>query len=183
MKIGITNYSQMNTYYLMELYRERTRTSNEQILKEIDKRFHKMHIQELLKKWSKEKNITLKEMLEVTVSERIARYEPIIEYDLYPEIFKQFIEQVTSIDALCILMNMHNKTIRTEASNKYKEFIKEYLELTDNQELYKTEGNDYNLYLQELNNIIEFPIEKVSNNNETKETAKIYKFIKKEKEK
>ena len=185
MKIGVTKYSQMNTYYLMELYRERTKNANEQILVEIETRFRTMPIKELLKKWQKEKNITLKELLEISISERIVRYEPVIEYESYPKIIKQFLEEVTSIDALCILMNLHNEKIQKQARDKYDTFIKEYLEIMDNEELYQTEGNDYNIIIEEMNNIIEFPIERISKKTEiveTTETAKIYK-LKKVKEK
>ena len=182
MKIGITEYSKMNTYYLMQLYRERTKNANQQILIEISKRLKMMPIQELLNKWLKEKNITLKELLEVTISERIVRYEPVIEYENYPEILKKFIEEVTSIDALCILMNLHNEIIKSNAKDKYNQFIKEYLELMDNEQLYQTEGNDCYLTIKHIDNIIEFPIEKISKTTETTETAKIYKFRKRKKE-
>lgn len=179
MKIGITQYSQMNTYYLMELYRELNKNANEQILIELNKRLKIMPIKELLNKWEKEKNITLKELLEITISERLIRYEPVIDYNEYPEILKQYVENVTSLDALCILMNIHNQTINYKVKDKYNRFIKEYLDLMDNEKLYQTEGNDYYIILEEMNNIIEFPKEKVSGVTENTETAKIYKFINK----
>ena len=60
MKIRPLKLSQIETNYLMELYREYNANNREDLIKELTKRLKQIPLSELLSKWQQEKNQTLK---------------------------------------------------------------------------------------------------------------------------
>lgn len=180
MKIRPLKLSQIETNYLMELYREYNANNREDLIKELTKRLKQIPLSELLSKWQQEKNQTLKELLELAIAEVLKRFEPMVEYNEYPKKLKLYIENVISLDAICILMTYKNEKIREIARVKYYNLLEDYMSIIDDDLLYQREGDDSYLLEKKQNNVIEFPRIKIeSSKKEENGLAKIYKFRKK----
>ena len=103
-----------------------------------------------------------------------------VEYNEYPKKLKLYIENVISLDAICILMTYKNEKIREIARVKYYNLLEDYMSIIDDDLLYQREGDDSYLLEKKQNNVIEFPRIKIeSSKKEENGLAKIYKFRKK----
>ena len=124
MEIYPIKYKDMQVQYLMALVQKKC-INVEEIGKVLLKKFESLKLKELLDKWAKESNITLKELLEVAIARKIVDY---------------------SLDAICILTCSYNEQINKYAYQKYHELLDAYLDtFEDNdltKQLYLTEGND-----------------------------------------
>ena len=116
MKIYPIKYKDMNVKYLMALFNQKN-LNKEEISKVLLKKLEMVKLTDLLKRWNKEKNQTLK---------------------------NRFLYKVSSIDAICILINSYNEQIKQCAYQKYHELLDAYLDAFENEDykLYLNEGDD-----------------------------------------
>ncbi len=107
---------------------------------------HYYSFSNLLSMWEKGKSDVVKEFLEQEIALRYINYE-CLSSDPLPKAFQDFVSGVTSIDAICTLMQAKRCEIREFATDKYQEFLNDYLEVTEENyfELYLHEGDDSNM--------------------------------------
>lgn len=172
MKIGIIALSKMDTPFLMELIKKYSNDNYSDIMKVLKYRLETLSLHELLKKCNSESNIILKEMLETAIAEKIKNFELIEDYEKYPSAIKLYLENITSLDAICTLMSMKNQEIKDYLETKYITLIEEYMKLFDDELLYQTEGDDSYLLSKKNNNIIKFPKEKIVKTKELSQDGK-----------
>ncbi len=136
-------YSQMKLGYLLELLRQQN--ANDKLIKEINKKLGELSINTLISKWLREKNIIVKELLENAIAEKFLLMYFIKNIDKFP-ILEKYLEDVNSLDAICILCNSQNKAVNSIAKEKYRIIFDSYLDDLDLDQnikiLYQTEGND-----------------------------------------
>ena len=145
MKIGIIALSKMDTPFLMELIKKYSNDNYSDIIKVLKYRLETLSLHELLKKCNSESNIILKEMLETAIAEKIKNFELIEDYEKYPSAMKLYLENITSLDAICTLMSMKNQEIKDYLETKYITLIEEYMKLFDD-ELLGDELSDDELF-------------------------------------
>ncbi len=140
-------YKDMDVRYLMALL-QRNNGNYEEIVEVLAERLDTLKIRILLEKCNKEKNPLLKELLEVAVARKFLNYILVGDYEIFPTSIKQYLENVSSLDALCLLMQSRNRDIVVMARKKYEELFDAYLETFENENseeaeiLYTTEGDD-----------------------------------------
>ena len=137
------NYTDMNVKYLMSLF-EQKNIDKEEVSKIIINKLEMVRLTDLLKRWDKEKNITLKELLEIAIAKKIVNYCLICSYPEFSNLINKFLYSITSLDALCILSSSSNKQIKELAYQKYHELLDAYLDAfeKDDYKLYLSEGDD-----------------------------------------
>lgn len=85
----------------------------------------------LLKRWMQEKNIYIKEKIEILIAKKLIGLDPILRYNEVPSIYEYYLDNVSSIDAIVELLNSSNKNISSIANKKYVMFFDEYLDNED----------------------------------------------------
>ena len=85
----------------------------------------------LLKRWLQEKNIYIKEKIEILIAKKLIGLDPILRYNDVPSIYEYYLDNVSSIDAIVELLNSSNKNISSIANKKYVMFFDEYLDNED----------------------------------------------------
>ena len=145
MEIYPIKYKDMQVQYLMALVQKKC-INVEEIGKVLLKKFESLKLKELLDKWAKESNITLKELFEVAIARKIVDYSLVCCNTEFSNLINKFLLRVTSLDAICILTCSYNEQINKYAYQKYHELLDAYLDtFEDNdltKQLYLTEGND-----------------------------------------
>ena len=151
MRLYPTKYKDMNVKYLMTLFSQKN-LNKEEVSKILLSKLEAVRLTDLLKRWNKEKNATLKELLEIAISKKIVNYSLICTYTEFSNLINKFLSKVTSLDAICILTNSYNEQIKEFAYQKYHELLDAYLDAfeQDDYKLYLTEGDDTEI---EMNNM------------------------------
>ena len=159
MKIRPIKIQNMNDQYLLALLRTGNVKQYSKVVNEIKKRLSNKRLSFLLYKWSEEKNETLKELFEIAIANKISDFFPIMSYNELPKTVKKYLEKVSSIEAISILMNSNIQSISNKSQEKYFDFLDAYLEATEERDLdlYKTEGDDTSIIEQKETKIIPFP--------------------------
>ncbi len=140
MKVYPIKYKDMKLGYLMALV-DNKNIDREELTAILLSKLEALRLPELVKKWQKAKNNTLKELLEIALAQKIAKYSVICKYSSFSNLINKFLEKVTSFDAIIILMNSYDQDIKEYAYSKYHELLDLYLDAL--------EEEDYDLYLNE----------------------------------
>lgn len=167
MKIYPKPITEMDDSYLMELLRQERAHDRNLAIQELKKRLLQMSPSILLKKWAREKNETILELLEVAISQKYLIYDRITDYNRMSSAAQAYFEEVTSLDAIVNLLQAKNKTVKSLATRKYNELLESYFEKNDELRLYETEGDDSWLPEKEKNS-----------QPSSQKLAKIYQFKK-----
>ena len=177
MKIYSMKIKDMENGYLMQLLRQKSSNSND-IIQELKQRLLKVPNETILKLWKIETNSMVKELLEIAIATQWRRYEQVQEYENYSKLSKEYVEQVISLDAIVLLLQLQNTKVRELAYQKYQQFLEAYLESTEDEmkSLYQNEGDDSKLSI-DANHVIPFPVEK-TNPSIWNYHTKIYQFTK-----
>lgn len=177
MKIYSMKIKDMENGYLMQLLRQKSSNSND-IIQELKQRLLKVPNETILKLWKIETNSMVKELLEIAIATQWRRYEQVQEYENYSKLSKEYVEQVISLDAIVLLLQLQNTKVRELAYQKYQQFLEAYLESTEDEmkSLYQNEGDDSKLSI-DANHVIPFPVEKTNPSIGNYHT-KIYQFTK-----
>ncbi len=93
----------------------------------------------LISIWKSEKDMELKKQLEILIARKLNSYGKLLEYNDAPDIYLEYLEKVTSMDAIIELMDSPNEKIKDIASIKYKEFFDRYLDESDKCEIIEFE--------------------------------------------
>lgn len=99
----------------------------------------------LLSRWEGTTEITSKHLIERIIAEKIRTYDCLLAYNDLPEMYDNYLNGVTSIDAIVTLLGSPNKRVISTISSKYNDFFNKYLEEEEKQKgkgLYQSEGND-----------------------------------------
>ena len=149
MRVYPIKYKDMNVKYLMTLFDQKN-LNTEEVSKIIINKLQKVRLIDLLKRWNKEKNVTLKELLEIAIAKKIVNYTLICTYTELSNLVNRFLSKMTSLDAICILSNSYNEQIKECAYQKYHEVLDAYLDTfeKDDYKLYLTEGDDTQLQIK-----------------------------------
>ena len=94
----------------------------------------------LISIWKSEKDLELKKQFEILIARKLNSYGKLLEYNGVPDIYLEYLEKVTSIDAIVELMDSPNEKIKSTASIKYREFFDNYLEENDKCEIVDLRG-------------------------------------------
>ncbi len=181
MKIRPIKVQNMNDQYLLALLRSENLINYNLAINEMKKRLNNKNITFLLYKWIQEENQTLKELFEIAIANKFSICFPVINYENLPDIVKKYLETVSSIEAITILLNINNQTIQSKSRKKYCEFLEDYLDITEERDfdLYKKEGDDSFIFEEKVKKVIPFPTEQVKFSSDIgEEKTKIYKLSK-----
>lgn len=161
-----------NEKYLFALLK--SNNNNVYIIKEAIEILKNKSFNYLLHKWTKEENDTLKELLEIVIANKIS----ISFKETTDKKIKKYLEKVTSLEAICILLQTNNKDILDYIEEKYNTLFDFYLKETEEKDnsLYQYEGNDLKTDGKNNYKIITFP--KQLEKKEKKVKTKIYRFKK-----
>ncbi len=140
MQVYPIKYKDMNIFFLMALLRQKN-VNKEKIIKVLSKRLDSFKLNDLISIWNIEKNNTLKEVLEIAIAKKIINYNQISHNTKMPNFIKRYLNNVTSLDAICLLLKSKNEDIRQVSYSKYQELIDAYLESFDFI-YYENEGDD-----------------------------------------
>lgn len=174
----------MNDQYLLALLRSENLINYDLAIKEMKKRLNNKNITFLLYKWVQEENQTLRELFEIAIANKFSKCFPVANYEELPQIVKKYLEAVSSIEAITILLNVNSKAVQSKTQKKYYEFLEDYLDITEERDfnLYEKEGDDSFIFEEKTRKIIPFPTELVkSTTNKQEEKTKIYKYYKQKK--
>lgn len=159
MKVSVVKYKDMDIRYLMELLR-RKNNNYEEIVSVLSERLCLLPMKVLLQKWVIEKNSLLKELIEIAIAKRFLSYTPISEFTSFPRIMKIYLENLTSFDALHILLQSRNRDIVARANQKYQELFDAYLDTFEGTHfsdvMYAFEGDDTKIVMNDNCKIISF---------------------------
>ena len=95
----------------------------------------------LVRSWKNEKNIRLKEQFEILIAKKLNSYNVLLQYNDVPSIYLNFLNEVTSIDAIIELFDNSNEKVKNIANVKYKEYFDKYLEENDKCKIIKFRRN------------------------------------------
>ena len=95
----------------------------------------------LVRSWKNEKNIKLKEQFEILIAKKLNSYNVLLQYNDVPSIYLDFLNEVTSIDAIIELFDNLNEEVKNIANVKYKEYFDKYLEENDKCKIIKFRRN------------------------------------------
>lgn len=107
----------------------------------IDDKIRKVPGYILIRSWRNEKNIKLKEQFEILIAKKLNSYNAILQYNDVPSIYLEYLNEVTSIDAIIELLDNLNEEVKNIANNKYKEFFDKYLKENDKCKVIKFRRN------------------------------------------
>ena len=82
----------------------------------------------LLTSWKNSKSEIQKEKFEILIAKKLNSLNAILQYNDVPRIYLEYLELVSSIDAIVELLDNLNEKVRTIAYEKYRLFFDKYLE-------------------------------------------------------
>ena len=82
----------------------------------------------LIRSWRNEKDKGVKDSFEYLFAKKLNSFNPIIAYNDVPPIYNQYLEQVSSIDAIVELLKNDNQEVYDKAKKKYIRFFDSYLD-------------------------------------------------------
>ena len=121
------------------LYLTRSRTSRS--IKLIEDKIRDVPGKMLMAAWRNEKDIELKRQFEMLIAKKLGIWGPLLQYNDVPDIYLEYLEGVTSIDAIVELMNSPSAQVRDAVTAKYKRFFEEYLDKEEKCKVIKFVGS------------------------------------------
>ena len=85
----------------------------------------------LIKRWMQEKDLYIKEKIEILIAKKLNGLNPILKYNDVPSIYNYYLDNISSMDAIVELLNNSNENVRNIANRKYIMFFDEYLDKED----------------------------------------------------
>lgn len=82
----------------------------------------------LLSFWKNVKNPETKEQLEILIAKKLVSYNPILQYNDVPSIYLEYLDLVSSWNAIVELLDSLNEKIYSIAYEKYCKFFEEYMD-------------------------------------------------------
>lgn len=75
------------------------------------------------------------------IAKKLGIWGPLLQYNDVPDIYLEYLEGVTSIDAIVELMNSPSAQVRDAVTAKYKRFFEEYLDKEEKCKVIKFVGS------------------------------------------
>ena len=78
--------------------------------------------------WKRESNRERKDEYEYLIAKKLNSFNPVIAFNPVPDIYSDYLEEVSSIDAIVELLKNQNPTVYEIARAKYVDFFNSYLD-------------------------------------------------------